>query len=149
MPGPNGEIVWTRGGSYLLLISLAREVSIRIGALGHHRLKRGTYVYAGSARGGIRSRVERHRRLARLKRGPLRWHIDYVLADPHAVLIDALPFPGVDECTLSQALASGPGIDAPVPGFGSSDCTSGCRAHLYRLPPCRVSIADLAARIGE
>jgi Uri superfamily endonuclease len=26
------------------------------------------------------------------------------------------------------------GVTAPVPGFGSSDCRAGCKAHLYRLP---------------
>ncbi len=149
MFGPNEEASWTEGGSYLLIITLEREMSVRVGALGTYRLEKGTYAYVGSAKRGMGSRVERHRRLARLKRGPLRWHIDFILAAPHAILLDAFPFPGVDECTLSRALASGPGVDAPVPGFGSSDCTSGCRAHFYILPPIRVSTRALARRIGE
>jgi Uri superfamily endonuclease len=149
MPGANGKASWKRGGSYLLIVTLEREMSLRIGALGTHRLAGGTYAYVGSAKRGIGARVERHRRLARLKRGPLRWHIDFLLAAPHAALLDAFPFPGVDECALSRSLASVRGVNAPVPGFGASDCTGGCRAHFYRLPPLRVPIANLAGRIGE
>lgn len=134
MDGSTGETMWTRGGSYLLLVSLARDVSIRIGTLGESRLASGIYAYVGSAKRGIGPRVDRHRRLARMKNGTPRWHIDYILTDPHTLLLDAIPFPSLDECALSRAIASGPGVDVPVPGFGSSDCTRGCRAHFYRLP---------------
>jgi Uri superfamily endonuclease len=126
--------VWARRGSYILIIALERDVYVRIGSLGACGLSAGIYAYVGSARRGIGSRVARHRRLIRLKRGALRWHIDTVLADRNASLLDVLPFPGVDECTLSRTIASQPGVEVPVRGFGSSDCTAGCSAHFYRLP---------------
>jgi Uri superfamily endonuclease len=41
------------------------------------------------------------------------------------------------ECLWSQAVAALPGTRTPVPGFGASDCTLGCRAHLHLLPSTR------------
>jgi Uri superfamily endonuclease len=38
------------------------------------------------------------------------------------------------ECVWSQALAALPGATIPVRGLGSSDCRSGCGAHLVQLP---------------
>lgn len=143
----DGDAAGPAAGSYLLVITLPRDVSVRIGALGAHRLNEGTYLYVGSAKRGIESRVERHRRLARLKRGPSRWHIDFVLMDRHAAVTGSIPYPGIEECTLSRAVASVPGAGAPVAGFGSSDCTNGCRAHFYRLPSHPVSIQAVARAI--
>jgi Uri superfamily endonuclease len=38
------------------------------------------------------------------------------------------------ECRWSQALAGVKEIHIPLPGFGASDCRSGCTAHLVALP---------------
>ena len=138
-----------RGGSYAVALSLARNVRIRIGALGSHRLERGMYVYIGSARNGIGARVERHRRCARLKKGPLRWHIDYLLIHRQVSCVDTFAFPGIDECAVSRIVAGLRGARVPVGRFGSSDCAGGCRAHLYLLPGGDLSVlAALAARTG-
>jgi sugar fermentation stimulation protein A len=126
--------VWSRGGSYIIILSLARDVTVRIGALGSHRLKKGKYGYIGSARNGIGARVDRHRRCARRKNGPLRWHIDYLLHHKRISCVGAFAFPGVDECDLSRIVAGREDVRVPVNGFGSSDCASGCPAHLYFLP---------------
>jgi Uri superfamily endonuclease len=38
------------------------------------------------------------------------------------------------ECGLIGALLAS-GASAPIPGFGASDCRSGCPAHLLRVEP--------------
>ena len=43
-------------GAYLLVLNLERDLKLSIGALGEHTLRRGVYLYIGSARGGIRGR---------------------------------------------------------------------------------------------
>lgn len=143
----NNDSAWAKGGSYLLVVELRRDVSIRIGAMGRCGLKRGMYAYVGSARGGIGARVERHARLAQHRRGTVRWHIDYVLSNRHADLVGAVPFPGVDECALSRIIASGDGVSTPVRGFGASDCTNRCPSHFYKIPAAHRRAASLAAAI--
>jgi Uri superfamily endonuclease len=107
-----------RPGAYALLITLARETA---------GFAPGRYAYLGSARGpgGIRARCSRHLRRDKGQR----WHVDRltVTADVRAIaIIDG------DECNLTEKLLAA-GADAPVPGFGSSDCRS-CPAHLLALP---------------
>ncbi len=143
----NNDSAWAKGGSYLLVVELLRDVSIRIGAMGRCSLKRGKYVYVGSARSGIGARVERHARLARERRGSVRWHIDYVLSNRHADLIGAFPFPHIDECTLSRIIASEEGVSVPLRGFGASDCTNRCPSHFYMIPAVHRRAASIAAAI--
>ncbi|MBN2358275.1 MAG: DUF123 domain-containing protein, partial [Deltaproteobacteria bacterium] len=62
------------GGSYLIALDVERDLVLTIGALGRRALPRGVYAYAGNARRGLRARVERHLRPAKVKR----WHIDHL-----------------------------------------------------------------------
>ncbi|MCK4235607.1 MAG: GIY-YIG nuclease family protein [Candidatus Krumholzibacteria bacterium] len=145
---PSGE--WAKGGAYVLVLNIKRSLRLSIGALGEFLLKRGTYLYIGNARKGIGGRVRRHIRLSHRKGGPEHWHIDTVLNNPFVELEDALAFPGTDECTISKALARRAGVEAPVPGFGASDCRMGCSAHLYRLGPgFQGRISSLASIIAD
>ena len=116
-------------GSYLLLIRLAESLPLK-GRFAGQVLPAGHYVYAGSARGpgGLRARVSRHLR----KRKKVRWHVDQLTTRAAAVL--ALPFAQENaptECGLISALLAGDAFDIPLPGFGSSDCST-CPAHLLR-----------------
>ncbi len=117
-------------GAYALVIELAEESTLEVGALGRVRLKPGRYVYAGSAwgPGGIRARVKRHLRVEKR----LHWHIDHLtsLAPVTALVVR----PGGRECTLLDALRKARPEASPIPGFGSSDC-SRCPAHLFHIPP--------------
>ena len=136
-------------GSYLLIIRLAGAVRIRIGAKGIFHFPAGWYVYAGSAKRGLRARIERHLR----KKKRMRWHIDYLLrratvrqvilfTDPrrwHGISSRAVgrlkTCPTVTtECELAALLLK-LGGSIVVPRFGSSDCL--CRAHLahFGRPP--------------
>jgi Uri superfamily endonuclease len=55
----------------------------------------------------------------------MRWHIDYLLADPHAS-VTRVTLTSMEECCLNQETEG----RIVVPGFGSSDCTDHCGSHL-------------------
>ena len=109
--------------SYQFRIHLARSKTITIGRLGRFRFPAGDYIYTGSARRNMDHRIRRH--LSRTKR--LRWHVDYLLADPD-VRIVRVRRSGLGECALNQRT----GGRIVVPGFGASDCRAGCGSHLKR-----------------
>lgn len=116
-------------GSYLLVMRLARSARIRIGAKGTFSFPAGWYVYAGSAKRGLRARIERHLR----SKKKMLWHIDYLLR--RAAVREVLTFTDRTECELAALLLERGGR-VIVPRFGSSDCR--CRAHLFhfvRYPP--------------
>ena len=124
-----------KGGAYVLQLTVKRRFVQRIGALGEFAFDSGTYLYVGSARRSLENRTRRHRRLAAEKTGNLHWHIDYLLANRNVTLERILFVEGGSECAVAQSIALIEGISAPVRGFGSSDCTSHCEAHLFRLAP--------------
>ena len=117
-----------KGVYALVLRNSYREV--RIGALGMREFAAGSHIYVGSARGsGGLARVERHLRLAFHHDRPPRWHIDYLLLDPHfAPMVVVTAATDRDcECDLARAIAG-----SSVPGFGCSDCA--CPSHLFYRP---------------
>lgn len=63
------------GSLYALLIYLPHATQINVGKLGEFVFPAGFYVYVGSARRNLASRIARHRR----KEKRLHWHIDYLL----------------------------------------------------------------------
>ncbi len=124
--------VFSRPGCYCLLIAFARRRALRIGKLGEDEFPPGTYVYTGSAMGGLEHRLRRH--LARRKK--LRWHIDYLLSAPQARIKEILvysPAPG-QECRRNQVVARLPGAQMILRRFGASDCSTRCATHLYFFP---------------
>ena len=116
------------GGAYCLVVQLSREAEAAIGRLGRFRFPAGYYVYCGSAMRSLAARVARHRR----QRKTRHWHIDHLLALPDARLAECRAYPSErrEECLLNQRIQRRRGASVPVPGFGSSDCRSGCPAHL-------------------
>jgi Uri superfamily endonuclease len=134
----NNEQMTNERGSYVLLLELKRPRVIEVGRLGEIRFPIGLYAYAGSAfgPGGLRSRLGRHLR----GDGTPHWHIDYLRAKARVVNCFYTVSDTSLECVWSQALATLPGAAIPAPGFGASDCHSGCEAHLIALPrPVNVS----------
>lgn len=126
----------------MLVFELEADVQVEVGALGEFALSAGVYAYVGSARQYLRQRVERHMRRDK----QTRWHIDYLTTLDASTPRRALLF-GLDEaseCGLSQQLAASDGASAPIAGFGATDCTAGCEAHLWRLDDEAV-VRDLAA----
>jgi Uri superfamily endonuclease len=120
-------------GAYFLYLHLNQPLKIDAGSLKNIYLPAGDYVYVGSARRGIAQRIARHKRLAEIKKGIPHWHIDYLLVQPQTQITGEMRLAGENECVASKEMASKKGVSAPVLGFGSTDCRSGCQAHLYRL----------------
>ncbi|MEM1631178.1 MAG: GIY-YIG nuclease family protein [Thermofilum sp.] len=132
--------VTDRSGVYALVLELQQELEVTIGRE-RGALPPGIYVYIGSARGpgGVRARVLRH--LRREKK--VKWHIDQLTAAARALGI-VFAETRERECVLTPHLEN-IGFAHPLPGFGSSDCTSGCRSHLLWKPAGE----DVLARVEE
>jgi len=115
-------------GSYALGLRLPYDPLLQVGGLGQFRFSGGDYVYLGSAlgSGGLRARLGRHL----CGDGRLRWHIDTLRTAAQVLGFHYVISPFSLECRWTQALAALPGASVPIPGFGASDCRSGCRAHL-------------------
>ena len=64
--------------SYQLEIMLERPLRLRVGRLGPIELDAGRYVYTGSAKRALESRIARHLRGDK----KVHWHIDYLLSAP-------------------------------------------------------------------
>jgi len=110
--------------SYQLVIEVRSPVRCEVGRLGVVDFAAGTYVYTGSARRNFEARLARHARAAKR----LRWHIDYLLAAPGVRIVKIIRSRR-DECRLNQAVKG----TVLVAGFGASDCTAACGAHLKYL----------------
>ena len=111
----------TDTGAYLIWIFLDsfKNIIIRKKTFS---LKKGYYIYVGSAKKGLTSRIKRHLR----KKKKLHWHIDYLTKE--AKKIKAIPIRSCEplECRIAQRLSS---LGKPISGFGSSDCK--CNSHLF------------------
>ena len=115
------DISWI---SYSLFIKVEKPQIVTVGRLGSFEFISGNYIYSGSARRNLLSRVNRHLK----KEKKLRWHIDYLLSAPTVDIVKVL-VSTISECELVVA----GGCTVLVPGFGASDCRSGCGSHLRRL----------------
>ncbi len=111
-------------GIYQLLIYLPKSVYIKIGKKGTFRFPKGYYIYTGSAKNGLKGRVERHLR----KEKNHFWHIDYLLDHASVKKVFLFPDDGIDECSLSQKMLKRSKAKVIVPKFGASDCD--CPSHL-------------------
>ena len=110
--------------SYQIVFELHSDRSIAVGKLGRFKFPAGTYVYTGSAKRNIKSRIARHTSVYK----KLKWHIDYLLSEKDVTISQIKLFRGA-ECKLNQETQ---GIII-VPGFGATDCRSNCVSHLKLL----------------
>ena len=115
------------GGTYALILFCSRQGPVQIGRLGSLQLRRGFYVYVGSAfgPGGVRARAAHHQTVSPRPR----WHIDYLR--PHTRL-DRTWYSHHRirlEHHWAQIFSALQGASIPISGFGSSDCM--CEAHLF------------------
>jgi Uri superfamily endonuclease len=110
-------------GAYILVFDLP-DIRVKVGALGFFDLKKGSYVYVGSAMNGLDHRIKRHM----TKKKKLHWHIDYLTRDCGSIEAYEAVYPGANECGLGEIVRQYGGIPA-VNGFGCSDCK--CQTHLF------------------
>ena len=116
----------TEGGSglYQLVIRLGKGQRIAVGRRGRFIFPAGYYVYTGSGRRGLESRIARHLR----KQKKMRWHIDYLLQYGQVLEVKRYG-DDQEECELNSRVERLPRGRVVVRGFGSSDC--GCRTHMF------------------
>lgn len=110
--------------TYQLLIEVTSAITVTVGRLGCFEFAKGQYVYTGSALRNFEARIRRHQSAVK----KMHWHIDYLLAAPGVHVRAVLRHEG-PECEINQRIAGA----TPVPGFGASDCRTGCGSHLKRL----------------
>ena len=141
----SARIATAAKGGYAVLLRLGEDHQLKIGRLGAFEFPAGYYLYFGSALGGLDARVRRH-----LKRAKKRhWHIDHVSAVASAVQVWWASGTERLEGAWARAVLDLPGVSAPAPGFGSSDCS--CPSHLALLPdtPCAVESARERVRTSQ
>lgn len=109
--------------SYVLVLSNTSHQKREVGALGSWSFAPGSYYYMGSARNGVRNRLERHLNNTDTRH----WHIDYLRLEME---IEHAFVSGIPECELARCIHSLPNMEQPVPDFGASDCS--CESHLAR-----------------
>jgi Uri superfamily endonuclease len=111
-------------GIYVLIVKINKTISVNIGALGLLVFPEGLYAYVGSAQNNLELRVKRHQS----KDKPLFWHIDYLLNNAAAEVIDVYFTQGdkAKECKIARLLEENA---EPIAGFGCSDCH--CESHLF------------------
>lgn len=111
-------------GIYALLIEVNKTFCTSIGALGEITFAKGLYAYVGSAQNNLELRVARHQR----KEKRLFWHVDYLLNDPSAKVVDVYFKAGdkEEECEIASLIAK---KAESIVGFGCSDCQ--CSSHLF------------------
>jgi len=121
-------------GSYILVVSIQKNIQITIGALGKIEFKEGFYLYVGSAMGNSGSatlinRVKRHVSPSIDKK--IHWHIDYLLNNKHTSICCIYLIPSLQniECFIANELLRV--SDGHINKFGSSDCL--CRSHLLHF----------------
>lgn len=114
-------------GVYALVLRLRRGRRIEIGSLGSVWFPAGDYLYAGSGRRVLASRLERHTRRVKA----LRWHIDHFRLHARLIGIAVVPWARGREFAVARALREHSACPWIVRGFGSSDCR--CPTHLVYL----------------
>ena len=113
-------------GIYVLIIRVAEDIKVEVGALGEKAFKEGLYAYVGSAQANLEQRVNRHLRKVKRKF----WHIDYLLDNPAAKIVTVFYREAEkdEECKTAKHIGE---RGTPVSDFGCSDCH--CTSHLFHL----------------
>jgi Uri superfamily endonuclease len=113
-------------GVYVLVISVSKDIRVKVGALGSVDLEKGLYAYVGSAQNNLEKRIKRHLRKVKRKF----WHIDYLLENEFVSVVKVLyeEADKSEECRIASKLSEN---SIPVRGFGCSDCD--CVSHLFKI----------------
>ena len=87
--------------------------------------KKGDYLYIGSAKGCLETRLRRHLR----KDKKIYWHIDYLLENKRAKILQIWTVDKKMECQTAEVFYQDPTTEIIKKGYGSSDCK--CLTHLF------------------
>jgi Uri superfamily endonuclease len=122
-------------GSYFLVIRLDEDKTVHTKARGFF-LRRGYYVYVGSAMNSLEKRVVRH--FGRKKK--LHWHIDYLLKEAELLRAYLIPSEIRLEERLSLEVSK---YGEPVHGFGAGDVRVSTNLYRFEEEPDEVLIKIL------
>lgn len=113
-------------GIYVLIIQVNREVTEQVGVLGKLNFQKGLYAYVGSAQNNLEKRIRHHIEKEKRKF----WHIDYLLSNDNARVLEVFHKQAdkTEECMIARAIGE---RSREVTGFGSSDCN--CESHLFGI----------------
>ena len=98
--------------TYQLYILVNKDLNLQIRKLGQFHFPAGQYIYTGSAKKNMQSRIKRHRS----KDKKCRWHIDYLLVNPHTE-VTQVNYSTRPECELNQSTDG----EILIKHFGASD----------------------------
>lgn len=131
----------TKSGTYIVVLKNDQLSSVQIGKLASLNIRKGYYVYVGSAfgSGGVIARLKHH---AKVSKRP-HWHLDYLRAEMEFHQAYAEFSNERNECEWASQIAKNEIAIEPLKGFGSSDCH--CRTHLFYFS----SQAKVKRAIGE
>lgn len=108
---------------YAVFFTISSDVTVEVGKLGTFLFPSGNYIYVGSAKRNIQSRIRRHMQMEKRKR----WHIDYIR--PYGEITHVQTYSSeLSECERAQQLLQQYKGTWLVKKFGSSDCH--CFSHL-------------------
>ena len=112
-------------GAYCLVIELKKDSSIKIGALGNIKFKKGLYCYVGSALNNLEKRVQRHLSINK----KIHWHVDYLLSNKNSSIkkIFYKQSNKRGECNIARFVLKN--STSSIAKFGCSDCN--CKSHLF------------------
>lgn len=107
--------------SYQLILEVSKFIRIHVGSLGICSFPKGFYVYTGSAKKNMDTRIKRHLKKHKKKH----WHIDYLTSHPD-IRITEVKRSETDECVLNQQTDG----QILIAHFGATDCHKACGSHL-------------------
>ncbi|MFN4196982.1 MAG: DNA/RNA nuclease SfsA [Caldimicrobium sp.] len=110
-------------GTYLLILKVKNNDEILVEQLGKIYLKKGYYVYIGSAKNNLFQRINHYLRYPKKKF----WHIDYLL--DVARIYKTIPILGSQSWTCEIANKLIYFAEDYIKKFGVSDCY--CKSHLF------------------
>lgn len=127
------SIVGSEKGTYILILRADERFPVEVGKLGELVVKPGYYLYVGSAfgSGGLRSRINHHRKIASRPH----WHIDYLRS---VVNLEKVLFNDSGdrlEQEWVKQLEKMPEAVIPLPGFGASDSHAISHLFYFKTPP--------------
>ena len=113
--------------TYILVIKISEDFKTIVGKLGEISFREGYYIYVGSARGCLETRLRRHLR----KDKKIYWHIDYLLQNGKVQILQIWVIQNSIECWTADVFNKNSLSEVVKKGFGSSDCN--CLTHLFYI----------------
>ena len=131
-------------GTYIVVLKSRQAKTIQIGKLAQLDIKKGYYVYIGSAMGpgGVLARLKHHSEVSERPH----WHLDYLRAATEFYETYALFSAERKECEWATMMAKTAAVSEPMKGFGSSDCK--CSTHLFYFPS-RLKVVQAIGKISK